>query len=113
MEAVTGLAYSRRVVPVTFAERVEWVLVNRRLSQEAWAEAAGLSRRYIATTLLRARKDPEYLPTYETLQRLAEAARVSFQWLAEGKGEPEDTAAPALRVVRSGRRHPPSLSSRR
>lgn len=73
----------------SFSERVEWVLKRRGISGEQWARDAGLSPRYIATTLFRARANPAYLPEYKTLQKLADAGRVRFQWLAEGEGEAE------------------------
>ena len=87
--------YSRSVYPMNLAERMEWVLRERGLSHRKWAEAAGLSERYVSVTLHRARKDPDFRPDYLTMRKLADAAEVSIQWLAEGAGEPPRGSAKA------------------
>lgn len=81
----------RDVEPKTLADRVAWILDNRRQGDgrpwnaSALSLAAGLGRAHVGMIKRGDAKDV----TIDTVRAIAEAAKVSMQWLATGAGSPD------------------------
>lgn len=84
------------------AERIRWVLADRKMEQRDWGLAAGLAESFIGAFLQRAKHSPAATINVDAAAALARAARVSLVWLSTGEGSPEpdpvlvDAARPAL-----------------
>lgn len=99
----------------TFADRLRVVLTARGWSEGDWSKKAGLAVSHVANLIARNSKRP----STETIEALANAAGVPFEWLARGVGDsglgvasagsrpqasapqsehPTDPAPPAIRV---------------
>ena len=73
----------------TFAERVRRILREREdLNPSAWCTKAQLSRRAIKSLFDREKDDPDTEMSISAVAGLAQAAGVSFEWLALGVGQP-------------------------
>lgn len=60
----------------TLVERLDWVLVNRGLSQLGWSKRAGLSSRYLSTLRGRLDANPDARGDHDSMVKLAAAAGV-------------------------------------
>lgn len=79
----------------SIADRVREVIDRKTvLSARAWCVSAGISGSYLGTFLTRDRQGLESDIGVSTLVKLANAAGVSFTWLALGEGFPDDVLPP-------------------
>jgi hypothetical protein len=75
----------------TVADRIRWVLAHGNVGgARAWCEKARISSSYLGTFLTRDRRGQESDIGVSILSKLADAANVSFAWLATGVGSPSD-----------------------
>lgn len=73
----------------TLMERIDLVCRQRGLTHKAWSRAAGFAANYLATTVRRARENPDYVLPEDAAIALARVAQVSSEWLRRGTGSPE------------------------
>ena len=73
----------------TLSERVAYALEQRRMSQQALENEARLSRGYIS----RVSRGERTKLSPEMLRRIADGLRVSYEWLATGRGAMDDLEA--------------------
>lgn len=80
------------MLDVSLLERIEFVLENKKWSARKWATLAGLSEAtHLSTIMRRLEDDPEADVSSRVLAKLADAANVSMDWLAIGRGSPSGT----------------------
>lgn len=76
----------------TIAERIQWILDHRDMSQRGLSDKAGFSSKsQLGNTLRRLAARPESIEV-ETVRAIAEGAGVSLEWLLTGRGMPDDPA---------------------
>lgn len=77
---------------VDLLERIEFVLESKNWSAREWAKRAKLSEQsHVSTIMRRLREDPEADVSIKVVGKLADAADVSLDWLALGRGTPSGT----------------------
>lgn len=80
----------RITLPMDLLERIETILENKGWSAREWCRRAGLKEISHLTSLMgRLRENPEATMDLRTAAKLADAAHVSLDWLALGRGSPE------------------------
>jgi hypothetical protein len=79
-------------VSTTFSDRLE-ELISAAGSASKLALAAGLSAGYLGTLKTRMRANPDARPDADTLEALARAGGVSYEWLRKGTGPKTSTDA--------------------
>lgn len=102
----TGYRCSCAVPPsaVGLLERISWVIESGRVkSARDWAITAGLSGNYIGTLTTRLRKPVKPgkdIPDAkrDEIVKLARAAHVTIEWLADGEGDPDALPPDAANV---------------
>jgi pyruvate/2-oxoglutarate dehydrogenase complex dihydrolipoamide acyltransferase (E2) component len=75
---------------MTLAERLEFILKQNNWNAGVWARRAKLHRSHVYGLIKAAREGDTKKLAYETARKLARAAGVSVEWLAEGIGTPDD-----------------------
>lgn len=70
----------------TLADRIRHVLEARRWSQRELARRASIAETHVNTLLRKLDRDPSASVESKTLQKIAQAAGVSMQWLLTGEG---------------------------
>ena len=86
---MAAVAFRLRVREMeTLEDRLRWVMEHRKWSMSKWSIKAGFSERStLEKALKRMRDNPNASMSVDTLVKLANAAAVSVEWLATGKGE--------------------------
>lgn len=88
-------------VVTTLAERLALVLERTGWSQRELSRRAGLTEVHVGQVLRRAKaKGADAAVESSTLEAIAKAADVSYEWLATGTGAPEDRAPARRRGTR-------------
>lgn len=111
--------YGRDVA--TIADRIRWLLTHLDTSASALSTKAGLSRTHVSTILERFEADARAKIELNTLQSIAEAGGIAWEWLVTGIGNPDGTGMATLRysdhpewaesvaaALRDHPRHPPA-----
>jgi hypothetical protein len=89
--------------PAGLVKRIEWILKHRGFNPTNLAKEAGLTDNHVWTLVNRLKSDAESgnagdkakrgtSVTTDTIDAIARAGRVSFEWLATGRGAPEGGA---------------------
>ncbi len=91
--SVATVATRGHDAPVTaygagLADRIDWLLEDLDVSARELARRAGLHESHVWVMVSRLRSRPESAPSTETVDAIARAAEVSFEWLATGRGAP-------------------------
>lgn len=85
---------------MAFTERFLWIFEHRGTNKSRLAHESGLSRSHIRDILEAEKRGEMVSPRLETLQAIAQAAKVSLAWLATGDGSPDDHQTPHSPPVR-------------
>ncbi|MCC6557272.1 MAG: helix-turn-helix transcriptional regulator [Polyangiaceae bacterium] len=78
----------------TLADRITYALDQRQMSQKGLEDEARMSRGYVSRLL----KGERLKLSPELLRRIADTLRVSYEWLATGRGDMDAASPPAARV---------------
>jgi transcriptional regulator with XRE-family HTH domain len=76
---------ARIVVMTSLADRVRWILRARGLSERSLGALAGVSKSYVQTLTSGSNRNP----TKSSLDKVARASGVRYDWLARGIGPRE------------------------
>lgn len=84
---VTPDVMPERMKSVDLLERIEQILHDRNWSAAEWTRRAGLKEKsHLSTLIDRLRKNPKATLDLRTAAALADAAGISLDWLALGRG---------------------------
>lgn len=90
-QSAPGRSSTRLPAVSTLRERLLWVVAERgENNQRRLSLKCGLKETHIGALLSRLKKKPDSGVEVETLQRISAGAKVSFAWLAQGIGTPDD-----------------------
>jgi hypothetical protein len=79
--------------PSALGDRFDEVMLARNIKGLPWSRLAGYSKDYVAVLRSRAAADPTYVLPEKAAKRLADAVKVSVEWLRFGRGTMESLAA--------------------
>lgn len=82
----------------TLSERIAYALDLRQMSQKGLEDEARLSRGYVSRIL----KGERLKLSPDLMRRIADTLRVSYEWLATGRGNLDETSPSPVRLVQLG-----------
>jgi transcriptional regulator with XRE-family HTH domain len=74
------------------ADRIQWILDQRGISQRELARRSGLKGAHIGVIISRSRRNPGANIENDTLAAIARGGEVALRWLATGQGSPDPSA---------------------